>query len=126
LKRIILAVLLCFTPFLALADSGDIRVVEMWQCELKEGKEMGDVKANNTKWLAMSKKAGGSDAINSYSMSAVVGDLTKFMFIDSYPDMATWAKVKSAEDTPEGEAIEATFNELMECHKNRLFESTQH
>jgi hypothetical protein len=117
---------LCFTPLFALADAGDTRVVEMWQCDLKEGKEMDDVKANNTQWLAMSKKTGGSDAINSYSMTAVVGDLTKFMFVDSYPDMATWAKVKSAEDSPEGEAIEATFNELMECTENQLLESTQH
>jgi len=99
-----------------MADSGDTRVVEMWQCELKEGKEMDDVKANNTKWLAMSKKEGGSDAINSYSMNAVVGDLTKFMFVDSYPDMATWAQGETDYNgSKQGQDAEAKFAEVSRC-----------
>ena len=53
MRRKILAAIFCFTPLIALADAGDVRIIEMWQCELKDGQKMEDVKANNTKWLAL-------------------------------------------------------------------------
>ena len=126
MNKIFLAVILCLTPLLALAAAGDTRIAELYVCELKEGKEMDAVKANNVKWLAYTRKAAGSDDVRSYALTPVVGDLSTFMFVDSYPDMATWSKVKSALESPEGEAIEAGFEDLMECTKNRLYESEQH
>jgi hypothetical protein len=126
MRRIILAAIFCFTPLIGLADAGDERVVEMWQCELKDGQKMEDVQANNTKWLAMTRKEAASDDVRSYALSTVVGDLTKFVFVDTYPHMAAWSAAKSAEESAEGKAIEATFEELMECTKNRLYNSTEH
>ena len=126
MRRMILAAIFCFTPLIALADAGDDRIVEMWQCELKEGQKMEDVKANNTKWLAMTRKAAASDDVRSYALNTVVGDLTKFVFVDTFPDMAAWSAAKSAEKSDAGDAIEAAFEELMECTKNQLFKSTEH
>ena len=126
MRRIILAFVFCFTPLVCLANAGDVRIVEMWQCELKDGQKMEDVKANNTKWLAMTRKEAASDDVRSYALSTVVGDLTKFVFIDTFPDMAAWSAAKSAEESDEGKAIEAAFEELMKCTKNRLYESTEH
>jgi len=125
MRRITLAFVFCFTPLVCLANAGDVRVIEMWQCELKDGKTMEEVKANNTKWLAMTRKEAGSDEVRSYALSTVVGDLTKFVFADTYPNMAAWSAAKSAE-SEEGKAIEAAFEDLMECTKNRLYESTEH
>jgi hypothetical protein len=126
MNKIFLAVFLCLTPLLALAAAGDTRIAELYVCELKEGKEMDAVKANNIKWLAYTRKAAGSDDVRSYALTPLVGDLSTFMFVDSFPDMATWSKVKSALKSPEGEAIEAGFEDLMDCAKNRLYESEQH
>jgi len=126
MRRMILAAIFCFTPLIGLADAGDVRIVEMWQCELKEGQKMEDVKANNTKWLALTRKEAASDDVRSYALSTVVGDLTKFVFVDTFPDMAAWSAAKSAAESDEGKAIEAAFENLMECTKNRLFESTEH
>jgi hypothetical protein len=126
MTRIILVLMLCFTPLMTLADAGDTRVVEIWNCELKDGKKMDDLKANNTKWLARARQVAGNDDVNSYAMSPIVGDQTGFTFVDTYPDMAVWSAVKSAESTPEGDAIDAAFEELMECKENRLLKSTQH
>ena len=123
MKKAILLTVFLLIPGFCMADNHGGAVVEMWKCELKEGKESDDVMANNKKWLAMTRKATGSEDVDSFMMNPVVGTLTKFVFADVYPDMATWAKAKSAEDTPEGEAIEATFNELMDCTDNRLFRS---
>jgi len=125
MRKLILAAIFCFTPLISLADAGDVRVVEMWQCELKDGQKMEDVKANNTKWLAMTRKEAASDDVRSYALSTIVGDQSKFVFVDTFPNLAAWSAAKSAE-SEEGKAIEATFNELMECTKNRLFKSTEH
>ena len=126
MRKIILAVVFCMAPGILLADSGDTRTVEMWQCELKEGKTMKEVQANNVKWLAHTRKTAGSEEVHSYALQAVVGDLSKFVFVDSYPDMATWSAGKSAEQSDEGKAIEAAFEELMDCTKTRLYKATQH
>lgn len=126
MRRMILAAIFCFTPLIGLADAGDVRIVEMWQCELKEGQKMEDVKANNTKWLAMTRKAAASDDVRSYALSTIVGDQSKFVFVDTFPNLAAWSAAKSAEKSDAGDAIEAAFEELMDCTKNRLFKSTEH
>jgi len=125
MRRIILAFVFCFTPLICLANAGDVRIVEMWQCELKDGQKMEDVKANNTKWLALTRKEAASDDVRSYALSTVVGDQSKFVFIDTFPNLAAWSAAKSAE-SEEGKAIEAAFENLMECTKNRLYEGTEH
>ena len=76
-------------------------------------------------WLAMTRKEAASDDVRSYALSTIVGDQSKFVFVDTFPNLAAWSAAKSAE-SEEGKAIEATFNELMECTKNRLFKSTEH
>lgn len=126
MKKIILLLVFMLLPGLCLADNHDTAIVEMWKCEMKEGKKVEDVQANNTKWLAMTRKVAGSDEVNSYMMTTIVGDQTKFLFADAYPDMKAWSAAKSAEDSEEGSAIEAVFEELMECSDNRLYKSKKH
>lgn len=125
MRRMILAAIFCFTPLIGLADAGDVRIVEMWQCELKEGQKMEDVKANNTKWLALTRKEAASNDVRSYALNTIVGDQSKFVFVDTFPNLAAWSAAKSGE-SEEGKAIEATFDKLMECTKNRLYNSTEH
>lgn len=125
MKKIFLTAVICMMPGICLAASGDERIAEMYMCELKEGKTMEEVQANNVKWLANTRKQAGNEEIRSYALEAMVGDLSHFYFIDSYPDLATWSAAKAAE-SDEGQAIEDAFNELMECTKNRLYKSTQH
>ena len=125
MKKIFLTAVICMVPGICLAASGDERIAEMYMCELKEGKTMEEVQANNVKWLANTRKQAGNEEIRSYALEPMVGDLSHFYFIDSYPDLATWSAAKAAE-TDEGQAIEDAFNELMECTKNRLYKSTQH
>lgn len=113
-------------PGIALAAENDSRIAETYQCDLKDGKTMDEVQAVNVRWLANTRKQAGTDGVNSYAFEPIVGDQTKFVFIDSYPDLAAWAAAKSADDTEEGKAIEAAFGELMDCEKNRLWKTTKH
>lgn len=126
MKKIILVLVFMLLPGLCLADNHDSAIVEMWKCELKDGKKMEDVEANNTKWLALTRKVTGSEEVNSYMMTTVVGDQTKFLFADAFPDMKSWSAAKSADESEEGSAIEAVFDDLMDCTDNRLYKSKKH
>ena len=125
MKKIFITVVISVVPGICLAASGDERIAEMYMCELKDGKTMEEVQANNVKWLANTRKQAGNEDIHSYALEPMVGNLEHFYFIDSYPDLATWSAAKAAE-SDEGQAIEDAFNELMECTKNRLYKGTQH
>ena len=123
MKKAILMTVFLLIPGFCMADHHSESIVEMWKCELKEGKKMEDVDANNKKWLAMTRKVTGSEEVQSFTLNPVVGSQNRFMFADVFPDMAAWAKAKSADETEEGKAINATFDELLDCAENRLFTS---
>lgn len=124
MKKLLAVIVFLAASGTALAD--DTRLVEVYKCKMKDGVKMEQVKANNVRWLANTRKNAGTDDINSYALQPKVGDFGHFIFIDSYPDLATWAKAESADDTEESKAINAAFDEMLDCEKNRLYESTKH
>lgn len=126
MKRMLILIVFFIMPGVCLAEAGDTAIVEFWNCELKEGKEMEAVEANNKKWLAFVRNATGSEEINSYALQSLVGDSTSFWFADVFPDLKTWAAAKDAFESGGGAEIEAEFEELQECAKNRLYRSTEH
>lgn len=107
----------------ASADS----ITEAWTCELEDEKTIEDVQAANSKWLAFvnSKIKGGG--IESAVGTAVVGNAEIFLFIDTYPDLATWAATKDLLDSDEGEELGDLFDDIADCSENRLWkmESTK-
>ena len=95
-------------------------VAESWLCELKDDKTIEDVQAVNSKWLNWVN--GHVDGVVRSSVgTAIVGNAEIFMFVDSYPDLATWAAVKTALDSDEGNEISGMFEETSECSSNRLW-----
>jgi hypothetical protein len=44
------------------------------------------------------------------------------MWVDSFPDFATWAKLMDAD---ENEELNAAFNELQTCTGNRLYQGEE-
>jgi hypothetical protein len=124
MKKLILAGVFCLAPTLGLADTGDTRVLEVWDCTIKEGKTVEEVTAHNANWLAMARSVNAE--VNSFGLESMVGETEVFMFVDSYPDLAAWGAVKVAMDSEQGAAIEDGFAEMLDCTSNRLFKSTQH
>jgi hypothetical protein len=102
-------------------------VIESWQCELKDDAKVEDVQAVNSKWLKWINDHTEGGEISSSVGSAVVGNLTRFIFVDSYPDMATWAAAKDALESDEADEINEMFEDVSECSENRLWrmESTK-
>lgn len=102
-------------------------VIESWQCELKNDATFEDVQAINKKWLKWVNEHTEGGEISSSLGRAVVGSLTRFIFVDSYPDLATWAAAKDVLDSDAADEIDDMFEDVMECKENRLWkmESTK-
>ena len=119
MKKFLAVTMSCFLLGFAVSAHAD-GVSETWLCELKEGKNVEDVQAVNSKWLKwVNARADG--VVRSAVGTAIVGNSEIFMFVDSYPDLTTWAAVKTLLDSDEGNEIDGMFNETSECSSNRLW-----
>lgn len=88
----------------------------VYSCTLKEGSTKEDAMAINSRWLKWARATGGSDEITSSYVSALVGELGSFMWVDTYPDIATWGKVVDADSE-----FDDAFNEISTCSENRMY-----
>ncbi len=107
--------LLCFSTG-ALAD----KVSEVFECELEKGMTMANAQAVNANWLAF-MHANVSEDITSVAAIVLVGKSDEFRYVDTYPDLATWAAAKAALETDEGKAVEGGFEGIIECDENKLY-----
>jgi hypothetical protein len=88
----------------------------VYSCELKEGSSKEDAMEINARWLKWARATAGSDDITSSFVSAVIGELGGFMWVDTYPDLATWATIVDADSD-----FDAEFDEIMLCSSNRMY-----
>ncbi len=96
----------------AFADS----YVEVWTCELEDGKTIEDAQAANSKWLAYVRENVSEDIASSL-VTPIVGDSDDFVFIDTNPDLDTWAKTKTRLQDSDTEEL---FEGVTDCSKNSL------
>ena len=122
LSTILVTLVLVFFSNAILADS----IVAAYTCKLKEGKKQEDVQAVNSKWLKWVRKNVNENIESSFG-SAVVGDQDMFLFVDTYPDLNTWAATQTALDSDAASELENMFDEVSKCSENRLwkFEPTK-
>jgi hypothetical protein len=114
----ILAILMTTFLLLSAIASADT-VSQVWRCKLNEGKTAEDAQAINGEWLKRARELAGTDAITSTYVTAAVGDVGGFMWVDTFPDFATWAKLMDAEPDEE---LDAAFDELQTCEGSRLLQ----
>ena len=110
------ALVISFISTSVLADS----TVASYTCKLKDGKKAEDVQAINSNWLKWVRK-NVNENIQSSMGTPVVGDLNMFLFVDTYPDLATWAATQTALDSDAASELEDMFDEVAECTENRLW-----
>lgn len=114
--------ILCFSLVLSGTAAANT-ISEVWTCKLNDGKTPEEAIAAGKAWLDWAREYTGSDAITSVFVTSYVGDLGSFMWVDSFPDIATWAKVADGVRSDEGyKAIGAALNEIETCEGNRLLE----
>jgi len=119
LNAILLLTTLCFASAAIAADSGDPRILNLYQCKLKEDKTIDDVHAANGAWsrYVNSNVAGGD--IHSYVLQTLVGTTGTFLYADSYPTLAAWEAVSNIE-SDEMKAIDKALGEVADCSSNTL------
>lgn len=94
---------------------------EVWECTTRDGKTLEDVQAVNSKWLAWMRE-NVDDEISSAVLTAVVGDLTSFIFVDTYPGLDVWSEGKARQDgNEEMEALNVEFDATAQCGQTRLW-----
>ena len=120
MKKFLAVTMSCFLLGFGVSAHAD-SVAESWLCELKDGKTVEDVQAINSKWLKWVNARVENAVVRSAVGTAIVGDSEIFMFVDTYPDLTTWAAVKTLLDGDEGNEIDGMFNETSECSSNRLW-----
>ena len=113
---LILAAAMCLAPV-----AGADEIIEAWTCELKDDVSVEDVQATNSKWLKWVNDNAEGGEIKSAVGTPIIGNLEVFLFVDTYPDLATWAAAKDALDSDAADELDDMFDELSECSKNRLW-----
>ena len=93
--------------------------VEVWTCTLEDEKTVEDVQTANTVWLAYVHEHVSED-ITSSVLTAVVGDATGFVFVDSFPDLDTWARAKTRLDSDAADELDDLFDDIFDCSENSL------
>lgn len=115
LKKIALAAV--SSVFLLLSFSAHADPVSVvYSCKLKDGVTKDDAMEVNAKWLKWARSTGGSDEITSAFVSTLVGDLGGFMWVDTFPDIATWGKIADADSE-----FDAEFDEIMTCSSSSIY-----
>ena len=115
LKKIMLATLTSVFLLISVAVHAE-PVTIVFSCKLNEGSTKEEAMEINARWLKWARSTGGSDEITSSYVSTIVGDLGGFMWVDTYPDIATWGKIVDADSEFDDE-----FNEVSTCSSNRIY-----
>ena len=123
MKRIItvtVASLLLGVSGIAAADP----VTMVWTCTLNDGVTAEQSQATGKKWVKLVRKMTGNDEITSSWVTAVVGEVGHFMWVDTYPSLEVWAAVQTAwANSEEAAALEEELEANETCSKNRLYRS---
>ena len=107
--------------------SADTSYREVWSCKINEGKTMDDVRAANSKWVKF-VNAKVDESITSHIVTSVVGGNAgsgKFVYVDSFPSLESWAATKSALESEEGQELDAELGDVADCSENSLLEAEQ-
>jgi hypothetical protein len=99
----------------------DTRIEQVWSCTIKDGKSIADIKALNSKWVKYANKAVKGGDIQSYVVTAIVGEMEGFIFVDSFPSMESWTAKEAAMSIGEGKKLVAAFNKIGKCKSNSLY-----
>ena len=114
LKKILLATVTSVFLLLSVAVHAE-PVTMVFSCQLKDGSTKDDAMAINARWLKWARATGGTDAITSSYVTTVIGDLGGFMWVDTYPDIATWGKIADADSE-----FDAEFDAISTCSSSRM------
>jgi hypothetical protein len=96
-------------------------IANVYTCTLNDDVEIEDVQAQNSKWLAWVNANVEGGGITSSVGTAVVGNQDVFIFIDTYPNLSSWAATQEALNSDAADELDDLFEATNECSKNALW-----
>ena len=120
--------ILLATLMLSAFSVANAEVVQVWQCNLHDGKTGADVMKASSTWLAAHKSLKGGEKLEAhheFPLAANVGD-GKFNFVMILPDTESWGVFMGGHE--EGSAASETDNawgEVASCESSTLWDSIQ-
>ncbi len=97
-------------------------VTMVWTCTLNDGVTAEQSQATGKKWVALVREMTGNDEITSSWVTAVVGKVGHFMWVDTYPSLEVWAAVQTAwANSDEATALEEELEANETCSESRLY-----
>ena len=94
---------------------------------MKTDKTMDDLRTANSSWVKfINANVKGGD-ITSSIVTPIVGDTSpgNFLYVDSFPNLATWSLIRAAESSEAGEKIIAALDDVASCSQNRLYSAKE-
>ena len=120
ITRILLAAL--FAGSFSLANAATVQV---WECQLNDGKTFDDLQAVSSAWLAATKGMEGGEGIeafHNYPVAAYAGD-GGFTFVVIMPDFEAWGKLTEAYPGSASEKADEAWGEVAKCKGSSLWAS---
>lgn len=102
-------------------------VVQVWQCNLLDGKTEADVMKVSSTWLAAHKSKKGGEELKVYldsPLAANVGD-GSFNFVMILPDPETWGVFAGGDHSSAASEADKAWNEVASCNGSSLWNSAK-
>lgn len=96
-------------------------VAQLWHCELKEGKTEADEKAGNDRWVQFVNENVEGGGVRTFAGHTMVGNLNKFIYVDTFPSLEAWAEKEAAMQTEEGQEIDQALEQTATCESSSLY-----
>lgn len=123
--RVAKYLLICVVTGYTLSVLAEDRVVVIWNCELNDGMTQDDVQKVNGRWVKfVNENVAGGD-IRSFALTPIIGDTTKFQYIDSFPNLEAWTGMQTAMDSDAGRSLVEAFDALQKCSNNTLHNAVE-
>jgi hypothetical protein len=102
-------------------------VIEVWQCQLNDGKTFNDLTPVSSAWLAAIKSMDGGAEVQAFHNYRVVADAADndFLFISITPDLAVWGKLAKAYPGSAVQKADEAWAEVADCNGNSLWASEE-
>jgi hypothetical protein len=119
--------ILFFALFMGSFSLANAAAVQVWKCELNDGKTFDDLQPLSSAWLAATKSMEGGEGIEAFHEYPVVTDVGEgsFLFVVITPDFNAWGKLTEAYPGSAAQKADQAWREVASCKGNSLWASEE-
>ncbi len=117
--------ILLFALFMGSFSLANAAAVQVWKCELKDGKTFDELRPLSSAWLAATKSMEGGEGIEAFHEYPVVTNAGDggFNFVVILPDLEIWGKLAKAYPGSASQKADEAWSEVAACKGNSLWTS---